>query len=166
MKFPTSLFLFLILLTGCKPDGKESNQTNQEDLLSIQQVIEDYKTSINRFDTLLAKNNWHTSEKVSFIHPRGHEKSWEGIKTGIYAMFGSRFSSRDLKSYDEHITLYGDMAVVEFYWVFDAVFSGERPDAMQTKGRETQVLKKFGKDWKLVHVHYSSMPQTGEREGF
>lgn len=54
----------------------------------------------------------------------------------------------------------------EFYWVFDAIFSGENPQEIQTKGREKQVVKKFGDEWKLVHVHYSNMPVTGEREGF
>ena len=38
-------------------------------------------------------------------------------------MFGSRFTKRELKTYDETITLYGDSAVVEFYWVFDATFN-------------------------------------------
>lgn len=81
-------------------------------------------------------------------------------------MFGSRFSKRDLKSYDETITLYGDMAIVEFYWIFDATFVGDDPKQLQTRGRETQVLKKIDKQWRIVHVHYSGMPKTGEREGF
>jgi len=81
-------------------------------------------------------------------------------------MFGSNFTSRDLKSFDETIQIFGDMAVVEFYWIFDAVFGREIPTPMQTRGRETQVMKKFGDTWKIVHVHYSGMPATGEREGF
>jgi hypothetical protein len=58
------------------------------------------------------------------------------------------------------------MAIVEFYWIFDAVYSGENPAPMQTRGRETQVMKKFGNEWRMVHVHYSGMPVPGERDGF
>ena len=50
--------------------------------------------------------------------------------------------------------------------MFDATFTGENPIPMQTKGRETQVLKKIGNEWSIVHVHYSGMPVTGESEGF
>ncbi len=56
-------------------------------------------------------------------------------------MFGNRFTKRDLKSHTESIGIYGDMAILEFYWVFDATFSGPDPDQMQSKVRESQVLK-------------------------
>lgn len=138
----------------------------QKDIEAVKNVIEAYKKSINLADTTLAATFWLTTSEASFIHPKGHEKGWEEIKSGIYGMFGSRFSKRDLKSYNETIQLYGDMAVVEFYWIYDAVFSGENPESMQSKGRETQVLKKIGEEWRIVHVHYSGMPKNGEREGF
>jgi ketosteroid isomerase-like protein len=164
-------FVFLICaLSAFWPSeqlaAKGATNDPETDKKAIQTVIEDYKKSINEADTLLAKKFWLTTEEVSFIHPRGHQKGWNSIRTGIYEMFGSRFSKRDLKSYNESITLYGDMAVVEFYWVFDAIFSGANSGPMQSKGRETQVLKRFGSDWKIVHIHYSSMPATGERQGF
>ena len=54
-------------------------------------------------------------------------------------MVGIMFTARDLKSYDESITMYGDMAILEFYWVFDAILAGENSIPIQTKGRETQV---------------------------
>lgn len=160
------IFILFLVSFGCQSPESKTNPDPHDEEQAIKQVIENYKTSINQFDTLLASKIWLTTEEVSFIHPRGHEKGWKGIKTGIYEMFGSRFSHRNLKSYDEVITLYDDMAVVEFYWVFDAIFSGEDPANMQTRGRETQVIKKFGNDWKIVHVHYSGIPVTGEREGF
>ncbi len=163
------LFLTWVLLSVWPSVDLVANPSKtdpESDKKAIQQIIADYKNSINQFDTTLAKTFWLTSEEVSFIHPRGHEKGWNSIKTGIYEMFGTRFSKRDLKSYNETITIYGDMAVVEFYWVFDAIFSGENPTTMQTKGRETQVMKRFGTEWKIVHIHYSGMPASGEREGF
>lgn len=133
---------------------------------AIKKVLDDYMISINKADTTLGKKVSLNSEKVNFIHPRKHEKGWENIKTGIYGMFGSRFKKRDLKSTEEIINFFDDVAILEFYWVFDAVFNDEDSTPLQTKGRETQVLKKYGEDWKIIHVHYSGMPVGGEREGF
>lgn len=141
-------------------------ETLQCDKKEIRELIENYLTSINTADIALAETFWLTTDEVSFINPKGHVKGWDEIKTNVYQMFGTRFSSRNLSSYNVTIALYRDMAVVEFYWVFDATFSGENPETIQTKGRETQVLKKFGDEWKLVHVHYSNMPVSGKREGF
>ena len=155
-----------ILFYGCNSPMKESAKNGTDDKKSINQLLENYKISINKIDTTLAKTFWLTEPEVSFIHPKGHEKGWDGIKKGIYEMFGNNFSQRDLKSYDETINLYGDMAVLEFYWIFDATFMGKNPTTIQTKGRETQVLKKIDDQWRIVHVHYSGMPVTGEREGF
>lgn len=138
----------------------------ENDQQTIKKLIEDYKSSINEANITLAETFWLTSSTVSFINPKGHIKGWEAIKAKVYNMFGTRFSSRDLSTYNETISVYGDMAVVEFYWVFDATFAGDNPTTIKTEGRETQVVKKMDNEWKLVHVHYSNMPVTGEREGF
>ena len=154
--FLAAILMFVSNLTA-KAQEKQNRANEQE---AIRKVLENYRLSINRADTGL------TGPEATFIHPRGHEKGWEEIKSGIYEMFGSRFTKRDLKSYNESVQLYGHMAILEFYWVFDATRSGEKPSQMQSRGRETQVLKKTGNDWKIVHVHYSGMHKTGEREGF
>lgn len=163
----TGVIITLMIVAGfaaCTAGSADSSTQQQNDEAAIKTLLENYKASINQADTTLAKTFWLTTGQASFIHPRGHEKGWENIKKGIYEMFGSRFAQRDLKSFDETITQYGDMAVLEFYWIFDATFADGAP--IQTKGRETQVLKKTGGEWRLVHVHYSGMPATGEREGF
>lgn len=136
------------------------------DLEKINEVLSKYKTSINKADLELDRSIFLDSEEITFIHPRGHQKGWESIQEGIYNMFGGRFSNRNLQSYDEQIILYDNIAVVEFYWIFDATFSDGSNDTMQTKGRETQVMKKINDQWKIAHVHYSGMPQSGERQGF
>jgi len=158
--------LSIVVFNSCNSKKGDNLNQKQDDNIAIKELLENYMKSINQADTTLAKTFWLTTQEVSFIHPRGHEKGWEGIKKGIYEMFGNRFAQRDLKSYDETITLFGDMAVLEFYWVFDATYAGENSTPMQSKGRETQVLKKIDGEWRIVHIHYSSMPVTGEREGF
>src|SRR5438045_649522 len=37
---------------------------------------------------------------------------------------------------------------------------------LTTHGRETQLYRKEQGRWHLVHVHYSGMPITAERQGF
>ena len=156
----------IVAISSCDSSNKKNPNSEKNDNVAIIELLEIYKKSINEADTTLSKSIWLTEPETSFIHPRGHVKGWEGIKKGIYEMFGSRFTTRDLKRYDETITLYGNMAIIEFYWVFDATFSGETIMPIQTKGRETQVLKKIDNEWRIVHIHYSGMPETGEREGF
>lgn len=153
---------FMFCLTSFSVFSQKAKNDEQK----IKTLLETYKNSINQADTTLGKKIFVTTPELTFIHPRGHEKGWEGIKKGIYGMFGSMFSKRDLKSNDENIIIYRDMAILEFYWVFDATFAGEKPAPLQTKGRETQVLKKIKGEWKIVHIHYSSMPVTGEGQGF
>ncbi len=131
---------------------------------AVKKVIEDYKISINNADTLLGAKVWADVPEVSFIHPKGHEFGWKGVKDNFYGMFRRVFKTRDLKSKDETINIYDNIAWVEFYWVYDATF--EDGKAMQSKGRETQILKKINGNWRIVHVHYSGMPVTGQRQGF
>ena len=63
------------------------------------------------------------------------------------------------------VSVYGDVAWLTFEWVFDATFKSNN-EPLQTKGRETQIWHKEKGTWKLVHVHYSNMPVTGEGQGF
>ena len=148
----------------CLTDFPIFAQHSKNETKKIKGLLETYKISINQADSTLGKKIFMTTSEINFIHPRGHEKGWEGIKKGIYEMFGATFSRRDLKSNNETITIYNDMAILEFYWVFDATFNDGKP--IQTNGRETQVLKKIKGEWKIVHVHYSNMPVVGEGQGF
>jgi ketosteroid isomerase-like protein len=140
------------------------SKAQKSDKDAIQKLIIDYKVSINSADTTLGAKIWAKTPEVSFIHPRGHEMGWNGVKKNFYGMFREMFQTRDLKSNNETINVYGNTAWVEFYWVFDATFKNGSP--IQTKGRETQILKKINGRWRIVHIHYSGMPVTGERQGF
>ncbi|MCM3186849.1 YybH family protein [Priestia megaterium] len=138
---------------------------NQE----IKELINKYLKSINEAEDIsIAEEIWLNSPEASFIHPRGHENGWEEVKEGFY--FGTMrdlLSKRHLELVgDISIQNFGDTAVLEFYWDFNAVFRKDG-DALNTKGRETQVLYKTKEHgWKIVHVHYSNMPVTGEKSGF
>jgi len=135
---------------------------------AIRAQVDAYITSINRADTTLGAAIWATTPDVTFIHPRGTEHGWEQVKQNFYEnTMGARFSKRTLRVRgDVDIQVYGSTAVAVFEWDFVAQpTQGGQP--INTKGRESQVFANTdGGGWRLVHVHYSGLPVTGEREGF
>lgn len=136
--------------------------------MTINDVVEGYAESINGDNPNLdlARQVWSTSESASFIHPRGHEQGWDAIERNFYVRtMGELLKSRKLVPFNLNVQEYADVAVVEFYWRFDANFRQDGTP-LHTEGRETQVLRRIDGDWRIQHVHYSSMPVTEVREGF
>jgi len=133
---------------------------------AIRSLIAAYAKSVDAADTKLASAVWASTPDVSFIHPRGHEHGWAAIRTKIYEQaMGQTFSERKLSVKDIVISCYGDTAWAEFYWDFAAKLRTDG-SPVATHGRETQVYRKIDGAWRLVHVHYSGMPVTAERQGF
>jgi ketosteroid isomerase-like protein len=155
MKKALALLIFIIILsTAC---GSESD--------ALHKLVEDYTQSVNRLDLNLAQSIWSQIDDVSFIYLRGHQKGWEEIRQSFYLGAMSNFSKRDLRIKNLSIRLIDEnSAWGDFYWDFSAIFKdGKR---IKTEDRETQIWKKEEGSRKIVHVHYSAMPVTGEREGF
>lgn len=121
-------------------------------------LVSRYVHSIDMADTSLGAAIWSPTSEISFINPSGNQYGWDGIKT-IYNMFRDNFSYRKLTYHDLKFANYGNVAWLEFYWVFDANFKTDN-NPVQTKGRETQIWRKVNQEWRLVHVHYSGMPGT------
>ena len=131
----------------------------------IQDIIKRYAQSVNELDLEKAKSLWADIPEISFIHPRGHEKGLEQIICSFFKDTMGMFSKRELAPYDIDINIVGDTAIVVFYWEFNAIFAHDN-DPLQTCGRETQIMTKTSDGWKLLHIHYSGLPVSGEREGF
>lgn len=129
--------------------------------------ISQYAQSIDEVDLNLASELWLNSDEVTFIHPRWHEHGLEEIQHNFYIKtMKERFSKRKLTVFDIKLQTYHDTVVAEFYWDFVAQFR-DTGETHLTKGRETQVFVRTSSgEWRLVHIHYSSMPVTGDREGF
>lgn len=141
-----------------------SQNSSAED--QIRSIIEEYANSINAADPVLASRIWLDSPEVSFIHPLGHEHGFAQIKENIYRhLMGDTFSQRKLSIHDISIKTHVDSAWAEFYWDFSAKFRRDN-SPITTHGRETQVYWKMGDGWRLVHVHYSSLPVNELRKGF
>ena len=135
------------------------------ELDELNTLLNNYVKAVNDLDLDLAEKIWSHKESISFIHPGGHQRGWEEIRDAFYLGAMANFQSRELKLKDVNIRILSDnTAWADFYWDFDAKFIDGSP--MQTSGRETQIWKKESGGWKIVHVHYSGLPVTGEREGF
>lgn len=158
----TQILLATFLLIGYLVHPALSQSTTHQQ--TFHALLRRYEQSINRADLKTASALWAHTAEVSFIHPRATEYGWSGIQN-VYKMFDRLFANRDLRGSMEKITVYGDVAWLTFEWVFDATMKADN-SPIQTKGRETQLWRKINNQWKLVHIHYSGMPVTGERQGF
>ena len=138
----------------------------QDDVQAIRSVVDRYVRSVDNADTVLARQVWADDPGISFIHPLGHERGWEQIRGNVYdRIMGGMLAERRLSIRDLVVKPYGDVAVVEFYWDFDAKWKKDGKP-LQTHGRETQVHRRGARGgWQLVHVHYSGMPVTGPAQG-
>jgi len=138
-------------------DSREESvpQDAKADEQAIRAQIARYAKSIDDLDLALAAQVWLDSPEVSFIHPLGHDHGFAQIKQDIYEkLMGGLFSERHLSPHDIVVHLYGDSAVVEFYWDFNAKMKKDGA-AVTTHGRETQIYERQQGPWRLVHVHYS-----------
>jgi uncharacterized protein (TIGR02246 family) len=153
------------LHAATEPETVES-AAREDAKADIRGLIATYAKSVDAADPELASTIWANTPDVSFIHPRGHEHGWDAVKANVYQKaMGETFSERKLTVRDVAIHTYGDTAWAEFYWDFVARLRKDG-SPLTTHGRETQVYKKADGRWRLVHVHYSGMPVTGERRGF
>lgn len=159
-----------VVMTACasNPPGEATKAVlpDASNVEAIRNNVAKYARSVDNADTELAREVWADSEDISFIHPMGHERGWMQIKTNVYEKtMRDLLSDRKLTVRDLTVKLYGDAAVAEFYWVFDAKWRKDGR-AVRTEGRETQVLRKGVRGtWELVHVHYSGMPVSSPSQG-
>lgn len=153
----------LVVMAACTSNPPDSATSNVE---AIRNVVAKYTRSVDNADTELAREVWADAEDISFIHPLGHERGWMQIKTNVYEkIMRDLFLTRKLTVRDLAVKLYGDAAVAEFYWVFDAKWRKDG-SALRTEGRETQVLRKGVRGtWEIVHIHYSGMAASSPAQG-
>jgi hypothetical protein len=150
-------------------DGDSSENADPRDagadVKEITAQIAKYAKSVDDVDTNLAAQVWWDSPEVSFVHPLGHDHGFEQIKADIYEkIMGGLFSERHLSPYGIAVHLYGDSAVAEFYWDFNAKMKKDG-SPITTHGRETQIYERKQNVWRLVHVHYSEMPKAPSAAG-
>ncbi len=142
----------------------QQSAISKSDSALFNSLVTSYVQSIDRADTILASKLWAHTDEISFINPGGNEYGWKGVKN-IYKIFNDNFSTRKLSFNNVKFAVYNDVGWLEFFWVFDGTMKVNN-NPVQTKGRETQIWRKINNEWRLVHVHYSGMPVTGQGQGF
>ena len=161
----------MILLVGATAT-KANSQTNSTastgdptEIQKLRKLINDYAQSVDNLDLALARKVWSGPSEVSFIHPRGTERGLEQVFSNFYKKTMGLFSKRELLPDKAEIHVYHDCAWSQFTWTFHATVKAGGQN-LTTQGRETQVYHKESGVWRIVHVHYSGMPETGELPGF
>ena len=86
-----------------------------------------------------------------------------GVQTCALPIYFAQFES-------QKITPKGDLKVTrrgDFAWTtgtFDLAVKPKGDEAMSLEVRQTLILEKQGKDWKIVHEHFSTPLQMHEHE--
>src|ERR1051325_7487161 len=139
------LVVALLFLVACWPQTQPETESAR-----IKQLIANYATAVDTADVNLAAKVWDNSPEVSFIHPLGNAHGLDEVKRFFTDIMGGMFSDRKLTPRDIKVHVYGDSAWSEFNWHFTAT---QKKDGarVETDGRETQIYRKAGKAWVLVH---------------
>ena len=155
-----------LILAYPKLDGAENirsiakalypNATADAEVEAVRARMQDYFNMISNLDFNIAKGLWAENDNISFINPRTHLVGYNQIKNGLTKGF-SQFKFRKLSSLNEVINIYGDAANIQLYWKFDTIDAKGKKN--QTRGRESLIFSKINGEWRLVHVHYSRMPE-------
>jgi ketosteroid isomerase-like protein len=161
MKFPLTWTLLLVALASATAQTNVSTPStgDAESIRQIQALIHSYAKSVDDVDVALARQVWSAAPEVTFIHPRGTERGLQAVLENFYGKTMGMFSKRELLPEPPEIHVYGDTAWSEFQWTFHATVKNGGPD-ITTQGRETQVYRKENGSWRIVHVHYSGLPET------
>ena len=100
-----------------------------DDTAAIETLVGQYAEAVSAepVDIALAGEVWLDSPDVLFIHPAGRQRGWDVIRDEVYLkLMGETFSRRQLVPRQVEVGLFGDTAVAEFSWVFDATFRKDR----------------------------------------
>jgi ketosteroid isomerase-like protein len=146
--------------------GPAAVADTDSDAQAIKDLIGTYATSINRADTKAAELIFSNAPEVTFVHPLGEEHGRDQIEADVYTkLMGGTFSERKLTPKDIAVHVYGDTAWSEFGWDFVAKVRKDG-SAFHSQGRETQIYHRGNGSWRIVHIHYSGAPVSGNLKGF
>jgi ketosteroid isomerase-like protein len=152
----------IMLCLGLSGVAAEANAEDQ----TLKHLIATYAISIDKADVQMADQIFSNAPEVTFIHPRGEEHGRAQIEADLYQnLMGNTFSERKLTPKDIAVHVYGNTAWSEFQWDFVAKVRKDG-SAFHSQGRETQIYHKQDGQWRIVHVHYSGVPVTGNLKGF
>jgi ketosteroid isomerase-like protein len=154
--------MLFCMVVPCTAAQTGANDAEARSRTQIRHLIDLYMQAVDDADPKLAATVFLTTQDASFISPVGHERGWNQIADDIFEkLMGQTFSKRHLAAAGEPVIhVYGDAAVAEFDWNFQATLRSNGAP-VHTAGRESQFYVRFAdKGWRLVHVHYSGPAVT------
>lgn len=160
--FASRCALVLVAVATALPLFAQMNS----DETQIRVLIGEYAKTIDRADAASAEKIFSNAPEVTFIHPLGEDRGQRQIiKHVIQNLMGETFSVRKLTPKDIAVHVYGETAWSEFAWDFVATTRKDR-SAFHSQGVETQIYRRENGRWRIVHVHYSGAPVSGNLKGF
>ena len=152
---PRRVLLSAILLIAPTCFCLKAETAPAPDVKAIRDLLERYVQAVDTVDLSLLSEIWSHSSDVSFVYPLGEEHGFDAIEHHVFKdVMGGMFSRRDFRTRSVTIHVNGNAAWSEFHWVFHATMRTDG-SVMTTTGVETQIYRKEGTRWRLVHVHYS-----------
>lgn len=153
MKKSIFALLFILTLSFIAFGQKTKPPTVTDDEKAVRTSFEDLIRAIENSNVDGATEPyWNSFELLVFNHNGTVTKGWEQNRKNREATY-PRTKNTILETRDVHVTMLGSGgALVTFLWKQTRDFD-EKTEA--ASGRTTLVYKKFGKDWKIVHLHTS-----------
>ena len=157
-RFAIGCVVMIAMIGIATPAAADSTADTQ----AIKNLIAKYAESIDLADTTKSVEQlFSNAPEVTFIHPLGEEHGRDQIQANVYRkLMAGTFSERKLSPKDFAIHVYGDTAWSEFSWDFVAKLRKDG-SPFHSQGRETHFYHRENGQWRIVHVHYSGAPVTG-----
>jgi ketosteroid isomerase-like protein len=157
-RFAIGCVVMIAMIGIATPAAADSTADTQ----AIKNLIAKYAESIDHADTTKSVEQlFSNAPEVTFIHPLGEEHGRDRIQANVYRkLMAGTFSERKLSPKDFAIHVYGDTAWSEFNWDFVAKLRKDG-SPFHSQGRETHFYHRENGQWRIVHVHYSGAPVTG-----
>ncbi len=132
------------------------NEKKCEEKEILKGRMQDYLNMISTQDMNIAKGLWADKKSISLIGARSHYFGFDEIMNFVVNAF-SDIPKLEMSSTSEVVNIAGNMGYVQLYWLW--VETDANGAKGIERGRETLIFEKIDEEWRLVHVHYSHMPQ-------
>ena len=154
MKTSFYIVILTVLFIGCQKQVSVETVDVEKETASIQNVLNQYVTSIENEDMqLYSQNMSHDSSMVNFGAFGAPVVGWEGVKKVIEGQNESLTDTKiEQSNINIHISPSGKFAWATSLWNFKANMGEQKLDLPV---RCSWVFEKKGNNWIIVHWHKS-----------
>lgn len=141
--------------------GKATAAATSADEKAVKTAFEDLLNGIRNSNVdAVTGAYWKSPQTVYFNNNGSITNGWENDRKNRESRY-PRISNVKLEIFQQRITMLGrEGALVTCQWKQTQDFEGNNESAA---GRMTLVFKKFGKEWKIIHLHTSPDKPAADR---